>query len=111
MGRRKIETYCTTQSINPTMHPTMQNAIEPHIFPCPASDCCAMLSAWRTILISATTRDPKLMLPNEYVRERRAAPLVAPEGIPPGLPAQKNQEPYTPAMMEWMVFFSHSVIQ
>ena len=70
-----------------------------------------MLSACRTILINATTKDPKLILPNEYVNERRAAPLVAPEGIPPGFPAQKNHEPYTPAMIEWMVFFSHSVIQ
>ena len=59
----------------------------------------------------ATTSEPKLILPNEYVKERRAAPLVAPDGIPPGLPAQKNHEPYTPAMMEWIVFFNHSVIQ
>lgn len=41
----------------------------------------------------ATTKEPKLMLPKEYVIERRKAPLVAPLGIPPGLPAMKNQEP------------------
>lgn len=42
---------------------------------------------------------------------RRKAPRVAPEGIPPGLPLQKNQEPYTPAIVEWIVFLIHSVIQ
>ena len=52
-----------------------------------------MLQACLTMLMIATTRLPRLMLPNEYVRDRLAAPLVAPEGIPPGLPAQKNQDP------------------
>ena len=90
---RKRRAYWTAQSSRPMMQPSMQNAMDPQIFPCWASDCCAMLTAWRTMLIRATIREPKLMLPKEYVKARRVAPRVAPEGIPPGLPAQKNHEP------------------
>ena len=95
----------------PMIQPKMQNMIDPTMFPWPASCCCAMLTACRTRLIKATTKDPKLMLPKLYVMLLRNAPLVAPLGIPPGFPAQKYQLPYSPAMVLCNVFLIHSLIQ
>lgn len=58
-------TYCTAQSMRPIMQPRTQNNIDPTMFPCPASWLCAMLTACLIMLIMATTRLPKQMLPNE----------------------------------------------
>lgn len=79
----------TAQSKRPMKQPSTQKAIDATMLPDWASCCCAILTAWRSMLIRATIREPKLMLPKEYVIDRRKAPLVTPFGMPPGLPLQK----------------------
>ena len=53
----------------------------------------------------ATIRLPRLILPKLYVRARLRAPRVAPLGKL--LLPMKYQEPYTPEIVTWIVFFSH----
>jgi hypothetical protein len=52
----------------------------------------------------ATSKLPRLILPKLYVTERLKAPRVAPFD---GLLGLKYHAPYTPEMVQCMVFFSH----
>ena len=65
-------------------HPRRQKKIWPIMLPCAASFCWAIEQAWRRSWTMATKRDPKLMLPKLYVKERLNAPLVAALGNPAG---------------------------
>ena len=95
-------------STMPSMHCKMQNAQSVAKLPVPAAFERATEQACRSNWMMATSRLPRLIEPKLYVKALRAAPRVAPFG---GLLGAKNHAPYTPEIVVWIVFLSHSVIQ
>lgn len=57
--------YLTAHCTRPTMHWRQQSMKVATMFPWPDSYCCATLTAWRSMFMRATTREPKAMLPKE----------------------------------------------